>query len=172
MAPTGAEAWLVEALASPTNGELAECLGSGMLTDAGDVVRFRHELARLTIEESLTADRRVAFHLRALTAMEARSTFRDLARLAHHADAAGDGEAVLRFAPEAAVRASSLGAHREAAAQFRRALRYADDLPLDERAELLERYSHECYLTDEGDEAVGCTTGRSRVLQGAGGRPS
>ncbi len=171
VAPTGAEAWLIEALTGPTNGELAECLGSGMLTDAGDVVRFRHELARLTIEESLTTDRRVAFHLRALTAMEARSTFRDLARLAHHADAAGDGGAVLRLAPEAAVRASSLGAHREAAAQFRRALRYADDLPLDARAELLERYSHECYLTDEGDEAVGALRGRSRLLQGAGGRP-
>jgi DNA-binding CsgD family transcriptional regulator len=155
VAPTGAEAWLIEALTGPTNGELAECLGSGVLTDASDVVRFRHELARLTIEESLTTDRRVALHVRALTAMEARSTFRDLARLAHHADAAGDGGAVLRFAPEAAVRASSLGAHREAAAQFRRALRYADDLPLAARAELLERYSHECYLTDKGDEAVG-----------------
>lgn len=155
VAPTGAEAWLIEALAGPTNGELAECLGSGVLTDTRDVVRFRHELARLTIEESLTTDRRVSFHIRALTAMEARSTFHDLARLAHHADAAGDGGAVLRFAPEAAVRASSLGAHREAAAQFRRALGYADDLPLGERAALLERYSHECYLTDEGDEAVG-----------------
>ena len=79
-----------------------------------------------TIEE-LAHDRPSSLvHPRALTAMEARSTFHDLARLAHHADAAGDGGAVLRFAPEAAVRASSPGAHREAAAQFRRALGYAE----------------------------------------------
>jgi len=78
----------------------------------------------------------------------------DLARLAHHADAAGDTEAVLRVAPGAAARASSVGAHREAAAQYRRALSYAQHLPLEERAVLLERYSHECYLTDEADEAI------------------
>ena len=80
---------------------------------------------------------------------------RNLARLAHHADAAGEAGAVLRFAPEAAARASSLGAHREAAAQYRRALRFAQDVSLDERAQLLEQHSHECYLTDAADEAVG-----------------
>lgn len=77
----------------------------------------------------------------------------DLARLAHHADAAGDAEAVLRLAPRAAARASSVGAHREAAAQYRRALSYAQNIPL-ERAALLEQYSHECYLTDKSDEAI------------------
>lgn len=39
----------------------------------------------------------------------------DLARLAHHAEAAGDAEAVLRFAPAAAERATAAGARREAA---------------------------------------------------------
>ena len=48
-------------------------------------------------------------------------------RLAHHAEAAGDGAAVLRYAPAAGrARAASLGAHREAAAQYGRALRFAD----------------------------------------------
>ena len=54
-----------------------------------------------------------------------------------------------------AARASSLGAHREAAAQYRRALRYSDDLPPEDRATLFERYSRECYLTDEANDAVG-----------------
>ena len=57
----------------------------------------------------------------------------DPARLAHHADAAGDGAAVLRFAPGGGRRAASLGAHREAAAQYARALRFADGLPRGER---------------------------------------
>ena len=47
----------------------------------------------------------------------------DPAVLAHHAEGAGDEQAVLRHAPEAARRSAALGAHREAAAQFERALR-------------------------------------------------
>ena len=52
----------------------------------------------------------------------------DPARLAHHADAAGDADAVLRWAPRAAERAAASGAHREAAAQYARALRFAGAL--------------------------------------------
>jgi DNA-binding CsgD family transcriptional regulator len=78
----------------------------------------------------------------------------DLARLVHHAEAAGDVDAVLRFAPAAAAHAASLGAHREAAAQYGRALRFGDRLPVGVRAELLERRSHACYLTDQNDAAV------------------
>ena len=42
-------------------------------------------------------------------------------------------EAVLRFAPAAAARAAALGAHREAAAQYARALHFGDRLPPDEQ---------------------------------------
>ncbi len=51
-------------------------------------------------------------------------------------------------------RAASLGAHREAAAQYARALRFADGAPASERAELLERRAHECYLSDQLEQAV------------------
>jgi DNA-binding CsgD family transcriptional regulator/tetratricopeptide (TPR) repeat protein len=78
----------------------------------------------------------------------------DPARLAHHAEAAGDAQAVLRHAPVAAERAARLGAHREAAAQYARALRWADELPVADRAALLERRSYECYLTDQIDDAI------------------
>src|SRR5262249_14265477 len=64
-------------------------------------------------------------------------------------------EAVLRFAPEAAEQAAALGAHRESAAQYARALRFADRLGPAERAALLERRSYECLLTDQIDEAIG-----------------
>ena len=114
-------------------------------------VAFRHELARLVIEESIAPDRRVALHARALRAM---ADSADHARLAHHADAAGDADAVLRFAPEAARRASALGAHRESAAQYARALRFAETLAQEERAELLEHRAYECMLTDQSDDAI------------------
>ncbi len=152
--PAGAEPWLLADLAGQTDADLAECLGSGMLTETGEVIAFRHELARLAIEESLSSHRRAQLHRRALALLRERATT-DAARLAHHADGAGDSDAVLLFAPAAAARASALSAHREAAAQYRRALRHADGLPLAERAQLLERSANACYLSDEADEVVG-----------------
>ena len=58
------------------------------------------------------------------------------------------------FALPAAERAASVGAHREAAAQYARVLKFGVALKLDERAEIWERRSHECYLTDKSDEAI------------------
>ena len=134
---------------------LDECLTSGMLTHTPSGVAFRHELARLAVEEALPPNRRLSLHRKALTALADPPTGApDLERLAHHADAAGDGPAVLRFAPAAGARAAALGAHREAAAQYARALQFADGLAPQEQAELLEHRSHECYLTDQPDEAL------------------
>jgi ATP/maltotriose-dependent transcriptional regulator MalT len=150
-----ADLWLLEALVGALDDRLDECLGSGVLTPDAGVVSFRHELSRLAVEESLPPARRLALHRRALAALAAPPHCGpDPARLAHHAEAAGDGEAVLRFAPDAAARASSAGAFREAAAQYARALRFADELPPAERAELLERYSDVAYQIDEPEEAI------------------
>jgi DNA-binding CsgD family transcriptional regulator len=153
--PQQAELWLLEALAGNEITGLDECLGSGILTSAPAGVAFRHELARLAVEETVPPRRRVDLHRKALTALaDPPGRAPDLARLAHHAEAAGDADAVLRFAPAAAERAQALGAHREAAAQYARALRFGERLPPAERAELLERRSRECYLTDQYDEGI------------------
>ena len=97
--------------------------------DGGDVT-FRHELARLAVAEQVPAARRMSLHRRMLAALRGRGRRPgDPARLAHHAEAAGDSEAVLAYAPEAAARAAALGAHREAVQQYRRVLRHADRLP-------------------------------------------
>jgi len=150
-----AELWMLEALAEEVLGGLDECLASGMLEPRPSAVSFRHELARLTVEEATPPDRRVGLHRRALAALAAPPVGTpDLARLAHHADAAGDAAAVLRYAPAAAERAAEVGAHREAAAQYARALRLADGLPLDKRGRLFERHAQECYFTDQQDEAI------------------
>jgi DNA-binding CsgD family transcriptional regulator len=150
-----AELWLLDALAQEAIDGLDECLTSGMLTSVPAGVAFRHELARLAIEESLAPNRRVQLHRRALAALaEPPGGARDLARLAYHAEAAGDADTVLRVAPAAAAGAASLGAHREAAAQYARALRFGDRLPAAERAELLEDRARECYLTDQYGDGI------------------
>jgi len=153
--PQRAELWLLEALASADLQAVDECMASGMLVAQPDGVAFRHELARLSIEGSIGPARSTSLHRNALTALVGRpSTAVDVARLAHHAEAARDADAVLRFARVAAERAASQGAHREAAAEYARVLRFGEGLPRAERADILERRSHECYLTDESDEAI------------------
>ena len=134
VAPPGAEVGLLRAIARDASESLDECVDSGMVVAADGGVAFRHELARVVVEESMMPGRRAALHGEALRAM-ARS--RDYSRLAYHAEAAGDVDAVLRFAPQAALRASAVGAHRESAAQYARALRFADALSSADRAELL-----------------------------------
>jgi ATP/maltotriose-dependent transcriptional regulator MalT len=149
------ELWLLEALTGGETGALDECLSSGMLHSERDGLAFRHELARLALDDLVPPDRKRALHGRAVAALaEPPHGSLDLARLAHHAEAADDGEAVLRYAPAAGDLAASLGAHRESAAQFARALRFAEAEPPEARAALLGRRSYECYLTDQIEEAV------------------
>jgi DNA-binding CsgD family transcriptional regulator/tetratricopeptide (TPR) repeat protein len=153
--PQRAELWLLEALAGAAVGAVDECVSAGMLVAEGDGVVFRHELARLSLQSSVGPARKARLHGRALAAISDRPGHAlDLARLAHHAEAAGDADAVVRFALPAAERASSMGAHREAAAQYGRVLKSGARLPLERRADVLERRSHECYLTDQSDEAI------------------
>jgi DNA-binding CsgD family transcriptional regulator/tetratricopeptide (TPR) repeat protein len=154
--PARIELWLLEAIAGPELAALEDCLSSGMLREDGDGLQFRHELARLAIEESVAPHRRIALHRAVLDTLCSRSRHEsiDPARLAHHADAAGDVDAVLRHAPAAGERAAELCAHQQAAQQFARALRHADLLPVDRRAELWERRSYECYLTQQTREAL------------------
>ena len=83
-------------LPAPRLDHLEECLAAGMLTPQPDGVAFRHELARLAVEESLPPDRGSRLHRKALAALGARSGAAPTSpRLAHHADAAGDAAAVL-----------------------------------------------------------------------------
>ena len=152
IAPPQCELWLLEALAGEALDGLEECLAAGMLVAQPHGLAFRHELARLALEESLLPNRRVALHRQALTLLAAPPAGApDLARLAHHAEAAADARAVLRYAPAAAVRAASAGAHREAGALYARAARFADEVAV--RAGLRDAQAREAYLTGDFAEA-------------------
>ena len=149
------ELWLLRAIAPDVFSSLDECLGAGMLTADRETLAFRHELARLAIEESIQPDRRRALHQAALSALaEPPRGPPDITRLVHHADAAQDAEAVSRLAPAAAEQAAAVGAHREAAAQYALALRHAKDLPDELHAELLDRTSHEYALVGRLTDSV------------------
>jgi DNA-binding CsgD family transcriptional regulator len=153
--PREAELWLVEALVPDARGCLDEALASGVVTAGSNSVRFRHELARRAVEQAAAPHDVAALHRLALAALIARPAEQlDPARIAHHAEAADDGQAVSRFAPVAALRAARHGAHREAAAQYARALRFAGGRPPAQRAELLTQMARECFLIDDSVAAI------------------
>ena len=105
--------------------------------------------------------RRADIHARILAALGSLGCGDD-ARMAFHAEAAGDGPAVLHHAPRAARQAAELGSHREAAAQFERALRFAADADPAVVAGLYDGLAYELMLVgrfqdavDAGEQALG-----------------
>ena len=106
---------------------------------------YRHELVRRALEDSLPLARRRQLHATVLAILVTRPGV-PAARLAHHASGARDPEAVLRFASLAASQATSVGAHRQAAAHFETMLEYAGDLAATDRVRLLEQLAYECHL--------------------------
>ena len=151
--PGKAEAWLLEQAEGPDDAAVAGCLSIGMVRQDDSALAFRHELARRALEDTLPQPRRQQLHAKVLAALTTRPDV-SAARLAHHADGARKGPQVLRYAPLAAAQAAALGAHREAAAHYQAALRYADALPATERARLRQGLSYECYLTGEHERAL------------------
>jgi DNA-binding CsgD family transcriptional regulator len=150
-----AEQWLLEAVAPEAASHLDECLTAGMLVPTTAAVSFRHELARLAVETSLAPNARRALHHAALVALEARpAETHDSARLAHHAEAAEETAAVLHHARRAAIAAVAAGAHREAAAQYARALRFSADAGPSVRGGLFDGHSYELYVGGRFEEAL------------------
>ena len=133
--------------------ELDELSASGLLVDEGIGLRFRHEIARLAIAQEIPAHRQALIHARILNALRAGGS-RDDARMAFHAEGAGDEEAVVRHASLAARRAVDLGSHREAAAQYERALRWAAHSAPSAQAELYTGLAEEATLSDQSQTAA------------------
>ncbi len=160
--PGHVERELVDAVAAPTPDSIAAALASGLLVADARGYAFRHELARIAVEQALLPPLAAVLHARVLAWLEARGDAAAPARLVHHAQAAGRGDAVLLHAPVAAARAASLGAHCEAATLYAAALAHADGLPAAARAGLLEQHAYQCYLTDRIDAAI---TARQAALE-------
>lgn len=168
VSPPCAEHWLLEAVCGENAASVDECIAVGMLVEAGDGVAFRHELARIAIEETLGPARQRRWHRRLLSALCAADGVADPARLAQHAEAAGARDQVLAFAPAAAERATRVGAYREAAAHYASALRYADRLPPSERARLLELQADALFNTDDQVHSIAARQQAIELYRGAG----
>ncbi len=164
---TRVELRLLESVTGCEASIIDDVLVSGLLVGDGAWLRFRHEIARLAIEQAVAAHRRAVIHGRILDALRVRGSDDD-AGMAFHAEAAGDGAAVLRHAPRAALRAAELTSHREAAAQYERALRFASGPEPATVAELYDGLANELLLVDRWQDSADASERALALWRGVG----
>ena len=147
--PGVTERWLIAGTCGDVLGAIGDAVESGLILDLPTGFVYRHEIVRDAVAAAIPAAARTLLHARILMALETTAGVVDPARLAHHAEAAGAADAVVRHAESAGERASAARSHREAAAQYARALRFAGHLPADHRAGLHAARAAALYAADE-----------------------
>ena len=160
------ESWLLEELGFAAD-PISETTACGMLFASGSTLAFRHELARQAVLDAITPFARRELHRWVLAALRTRPSV-DAARLAHHAEEADDRDAVIEYAVAAANQAAAASAHRQAAAQYDRALRFASGQPAEFQAELLKQKAHECFVTGQTLEALESANREISILRTLG----
>lgn len=169
--PARAERSVIDAIRPPNAEVVTAALSSGLLSADRDCYAFRHELARITVADAIAKPRSQTLHLQVLAVLESGAAGEvAAARLVHHAANAGDTAAVLRYAPQAAVKAASHGAHREAAALYKVALDYAEHAEPQTRADLLEARAYECFLTSQTTDALAARADALEIARATGDR--
>ena len=137
--PSGMEVDLLRVLVDDL-APVAEAERAGVVEVRGDIVAFRHELARRAVAESLPASVRLELNADVLRALLMRPD-RDPFRVLHHAVEAGDDAAVITHGQAAAREATRAGAHRQAAACYAQVLARGHRLTTARRAALGEAYA-------------------------------
>jgi DNA-binding CsgD family transcriptional regulator/tetratricopeptide (TPR) repeat protein len=167
--PRHTERWLLEGLLDVSVEAFERCLNCGLLEADSDSIRFRHELARIVIENSLSAPAAQALHFRVLEVLvRYRGDGISAARLAHHAARAGKADAILEYAPQAAREAAQRKAHREAVAHYSVAISCSGSGNHPDRVYWLEAYAQECQFTAQLSEAINARKAAAELQRHAG----
>ncbi|CAN5610129.1 AAA family ATPase [soil metagenome] len=167
-----ATAGLLTSISGQPISGIEECLVARMLIAGEDgSFSFRHELSRGSIYAAISRPLRQFLHERVLRLLlSSPISASDFALIAHHAEEANDRDAVLQYAPEAAKVAIALRTHREAAAQYSRALRFSQQMLPEPRAKLLEAAAYEHYLTGNLEPAIALQLQAVRIWNEIGNR--
>ena len=162
--PTGFEIKYLERLEPLYADAIQKCLDFGILIlrdlpveteQAGDFIFFKHELYRRTIETSLSPFLRLILNKKVLDLfLESFEQKGELVRIVHHAKNANANELVVKYAPQAAMQAASLGAHVEASRLYYSAIEYYLGDDEDVLIKLYESYAYECYIINEIKDAI------------------
>lgn len=137
---------LIDTLGAGAWRAVATAERGGLLVVGRGLVRFRHELTRQAVLDSLGGARRVELERAALRALDVIGTA-DLSQLVHHAVACDDDTTLARYGPAAAREAVASGAHREAVRHYETVLAREGLFDPAERADLWDEYAVELYTT-------------------------
>jgi ATP/maltotriose-dependent transcriptional regulator MalT len=154
VAPHGIELGLLEKITPHYSDCLDQCISNGYLLTDKNTIRYKHELYRRTVEESISPLKRLELNRKLLEMLLQYHERVNPERIVHHAKNANAYEVVLQYAPVAAKQAMQVGAHIEASKLFQTAIEYAPGGKAVELVELYEQYSYECYLTNQIKEAI------------------
>ncbi len=160
---------LLSAAADVTVEDLDELVDSGLLVGDGSGLRFRHDIARRAVDGAVPPHRRTATHRAVLDELLRRGSTDD-ARLAYHAENGGADDLALHHARRAGDAAAVMGAHREAAAQYDRAVRCSDGLGARGQAELLDTLALELSFVDAWEESAQARQRALELWRGLGDR--
>lgn len=132
-----------------------EGVAQNILTSVGQDLKFRHELTRLAVYARMGPVRKRESHAKFLAAyLDQPEINSQLDILVFHAEGAQDRAAILTYAPLAANRAATLGAHREAALFLGTALGCLEDASPEVAAQITENWAYEAGLSLGIDDEV------------------
>lgn len=133
--------------------DVDQAVGSGVILGDGQNLRFRHELARSAVENSLPPGRRYALHTRMISLL-LEDDPPDPARLAHHAIGAHEPHLIVEYAPVAAELAAARGAHKEAVELLEAALSNPGLMESDREMSLRLDLARQLGIVDRQADAV------------------
>ena len=153
--PTKVEIELLRKLFNKAEDHIDHCINTAILIAEKNLISFRHELARLAILNSIPEMKKIQLHQKVLNCLleyEDRPAY--LAHIVHHSSQARDINSIIKYAPLAAIQASKLGAHNQAAKHYLTALQFSDQLSVETHLSLHEGRSYECFITGQVEEAI------------------
>ncbi|MEX2134917.1 MAG: AAA family ATPase [Acidimicrobiia bacterium] len=146
IAPRSMEPAHISALVGTPPEAAEDALHAGVLVGDARGYRFRHEIARLAVEESIPSPRRVEYHRKMLAIL---ANLDDSARLAHHAIETGDRQLILEHGPDAARDAVARQSLHEAVRFFAATYPYLDAMPPIDRFRILDQYQTCLFAIDD-----------------------
>ena len=153
--PTGLEIKYLEKFDSDAEDALQSCLAHKILIPEDGVLKFKHELYRRTIENSMSPLLRIKLNRQLLELLrESFERNNELERIVHHAKHANAYDLVAQYAPLAAKQAARAGSHFEAAKLWYTAIEYYQGNEKEKLIEWYEAYAYECYLTNQLSESI------------------
>ncbi|HYJ38505.1 MAG TPA: AAA family ATPase, partial [Chitinophagaceae bacterium] len=153
--PTAFEVSYIEKLEPSFSSAVETFLETKILILEKGLIYFKHELYRRTIESALSPLVRVALHKKILALLlHDLEKNKKIEQILHHAKNANEYDLVVRYAPEAARHAASVGSHIEAAKLYLSAIEYYQGDDTDLLIQFYDAYAYECYLTNQVKEAI------------------